>query len=166
MVAAFLTVGPLAAIGAGNWMYHAARTEARTQAAERHSVQAVLLEPTPPPAFTMAAIHWTDQSWVLARWQDAGAAARTGEVRAASGLPAGSVVSVWLDASGKVTGPPLRPGQITDRTVAAVLSVPVVLALSLLTALLLAHRIADRRRLAAWDAAWSMVGPHWTRRRP
>lgn len=166
MIAAFLTGGPLAAIGVGTWMYHTATTEARAQAAQRHSVRAVLLEPTPPPVMTMGVTHWGDQAWGLARWKGAGAALRTGEVLAAAGLPAGSVVTVWLDASGKLTAPPLQPAQITDRTVAAVAAVPAVLALSLLTALWLAHRIADRRRLAAWDAAWSMVGPQWTRRGP
>jgi hypothetical protein len=82
------------------------------------------------------------------------------------GSPAGSVVTVWLDAPGKLTGPPLQPGQITDQTIAVAALVPAVLALSLLTALWLAQRLADRRRLTAWDAVWSTVGPQWTRCRP
>jgi hypothetical protein len=56
--------------------------------------------------------------------------------------------------------------QITDRIIVVAALAPTVPALSLLTALLLAQRLADRRRLAAWDAAWSTVGPQWTRRRP
>ena len=24
--------------------------------------------------------------------------------------------------------------------------------------------VLDRRRLAAWEAAWAAVGPHWTKR--
>jgi hypothetical protein len=54
LLAAFLAGGPLAAIGAGNWMYHAGMTEARAQAADRHSARAVLLEPAGPPATTAA----------------------------------------------------------------------------------------------------------------
>ena len=54
MLAAFLTGGPLAAIGAGHWMYHAGMTEARVQAADRHSARAVLLEPARPPVTTAA----------------------------------------------------------------------------------------------------------------
>lgn len=107
-----------------------------------------------------------DQARALAPWEGTGAAPRTGKVLATLGSPTGSVVTVWLDASGKLTGPPLQPAQITDRTIAVAALVPAVLALSLLTALWLAHRLADRRRLAAWDAAWSTVGPQWTRRRP
>lgn len=78
------------------------------------------------------------------------------------GSPAGSVVTVWLDPSGKLTGPPMQPGQICDQNIAVAALVPAVLALSLLTALWLAQRLADPRRLAAW----STVGPRWTRRRP
>ena len=48
LLAAFLAGGPLAAIGAGHWMYHAGMTEARAQAADRHSARAVLLEPLGP----------------------------------------------------------------------------------------------------------------------
>jgi hypothetical protein len=165
MVAAFLTGGPLAAIGAGHWMYRAAMTEASAQAADRHSARAVLLEPV-PPAVTMAAAPGDEQAWALARWEGAGAIPRTGEILATWGSPAGSLVTVWLDASGKLTGPPLQPGQITGRTITVVVFVPTVLALLLLTAWWLAQRLADRRRLAAWDAAWSMVGPQWTRRGP
>ena len=165
LLAAFLTCGPLAAIGAGHWMSHAGMTEARAQAADRHSARAVLLEPAPPPV-TMAAAMGGEQAWALAQWEGTGAAPRTGEVLAAPGSPARSAVTVWLNASGKLTGPPLQPGQVTDRTIAVAALVPTALALSLLTALWLAERLAGRRRLAAWDTAWATVGPQWTRRRP
>jgi hypothetical protein len=115
---------------------------------------------------TTAAPGGDAQVRVLARWRGPGTAPRTGEVLATSGSPAGSAVTVWLDASGKLAGPPLQPGQITDRIIVVAVLAPTVLALSLLTALRLAERLADRRRLAAWDAAWSRVGPQWTRRRP
>ena len=146
-------------------MYHAGMTEARAQAADRHSARAVLLEPAGPPA-TTAAPGGDDQARALAQWQGPGPAPRTGEVLATSGSPAGSAVTVWLDASGKLTRPPLQPGQVTDRAITVAAVAPAVLTLSLLTALLIAQRLADRRRLAAWDAAWSTVGPQWTRRRP
>jgi len=84
LLAAFLAGGPLAAIGAGHWMYHAETAEARAQAADRHSTRAVLLEPAPPPV-TMAAARGGDQAQALARRQCPGAAPRTGELLAASG---------------------------------------------------------------------------------
>ena len=160
-----LAGGPLAAIGAGHWMYHVGMTEARAQAAGRHSARAVLLEPARPPV-TTAASSGDDQARTLAKWQGPGTAPRTGEVLATLGSPAGSTVTVRLDASGKLTRPPLEPGQITDRIIVVAALAPTVLALSLLTGLRLAQRLADRRRLAAYDAAWSTVGPQWTRRGP
>jgi hypothetical protein len=165
LLAAVLAGGPLAAIGAGHWMDHAGMTEARAQAAGRHRAQAVLLEPAGPPV-TMAAPGGDDQAQALARWRGPGTAPRTGEVLAALGSPAGSAVAVWLDAAGNLTRPPLQPAQITDRIIVVAALAPTVLALSLLTALLLAQRLADRRRLAAWAAAWSTVGPQWTGPRP
>jgi hypothetical protein len=62
--------------------------------------------------------------------------------------------------------PPLQPGQIADRTVAVAALAPAVLAIAMLAALWLARRLVDRRRLADWDAAWSTIGPEWTRRGP
>ena len=83
-------------------MYHAGMTEARAQAAGRHSARAVLLEPARPPAGTGPS-GGVDQARTPARWQGPGPAPRTGEVLAALGSPAGSTVTVWLDASGKLT---------------------------------------------------------------
>jgi hypothetical protein len=80
------------------------------------------------------------------------------QVLATLGSPAGSVVAVWLDASGKLTRPPLQRGQITAWTIAAAALAPAVLALSPLTASWPARHLADRRRLAAWDAVWCTVG--------
>jgi hypothetical protein len=165
VIAAFLVAGPLTAIGAGHWTYHAGMTEARTQAAQRHSAQGVLLQSTPPAA-ALAPASREDQVWVRARWEGTSAIPRTGEVLAPMGSPAGSVVTVWLDASGKVTSPPLQGGQITGWAITVAALTPAALALALLAVLRLARRLLDKRRLAAWDAAWSTVGPEWTRRRP
>ncbi len=39
-------------------------------------------------------------------------------------------------------------------------------ALALLAVLRVALAFLSRRRLAAWETAWSRVGPHWSKRRP
>jgi hypothetical protein len=49
--------------------------------------------------------------------------------------------------------------------VAAVVTL-VLMALALLAALRLTRAFLTRRRLAAWETAWSRVGPQWSRRRP
>jgi len=78
--------------------------------------------------------------------------------------PRGSRVLVWVGLSEPVAGVPLARDQITARVVAAG-----ILALALLAAVILglawgARRLLVRRRLAAWEAAWTSVGPQWTRR--
>jgi DMSO/TMAO reductase YedYZ heme-binding membrane subunit len=72
------------------------------------------------------------------------------------------VVTVWLDASGRVISPP-GPGQVaSDAALAAVMTL-VAVALASRAALQLTRRFLNRRRLAAWEAAWSAIGPQWRR---
>jgi hypothetical protein len=42
----------------------------------------------------------------------------------------------------------------------------IVVALVLLAVLRLTRRFLNRRRLAAWEAAWPAIGPRWTGYRP
>jgi hypothetical protein len=74
-------------------------------------------------------------------------------------------VSVWIDAAGRLTGPPLQPLQVRGRAVLAAIFAPVVLGEVLLCVGQLAHYLLERRRLAAWDADWRATGPQWTRQR-
>ena len=57
-----------------------------------------------------------------------------------------------------------RAPRATRHHRAAVLT-PLGLAVCLLGAGMLVHGALDRWRLAAWDAEWSVTGPHWTSRR-
>ncbi len=145
---AFLVAGPLAAISAGQWVHNTGMTEARAQAARTHGVRAVLLQPVSPA------------------WEGPGVPPRTGRVRAPVGAASGSVVTLWLDASGKLAAPPLEPGQVITRTVMVAALTPVLVAFALTAALRLTQLLLRRRRLAAWDAAWLTVGPRWTGLRP
>jgi hypothetical protein len=99
-------------------------------------------------------------------WKTAGAPARTGEVLAPEGSSAGTVVTVWLDASGHVTSPPPEPGQAANEPTLAALMALAVVALVLLAVLRLTRRFLNWRRLAAWEAAWPAIGPRWTGYRP
>ena len=160
LLAAFLAGAPLILIAAGSWA-HAG--DLREQRAEQswHQVPAVLLQPAPREA---AFRHWSSVTyWVRARWTPPGRPARTGEVPAPPGSRAGSRVLVWADRSGPVAGVPLARDQITARVIAAG-----ILALAFLAAVVLglaraARRLLDRRRLAAWEAAWTSIGPQWTK---
>jgi hypothetical protein len=104
------------------------------------------------------------QVWVRARWTSAGTQT-TGEVLARRGSPAGSVVTAWVDASGRAAASPPEPGHLGNEVALAVIMVLAVEALALLAVLRLIKGFLDWRRLAAWEAAWSAIGPRWTGRR-
>jgi len=153
----FLTAGPMAALGVGQWTAHGASAGT---SAQPHAVQAVLLQPATARAGPAAAV-WPAEVWVSARWQSAGGPARTGEVPAPAGAPAGTAVTVWLDASGRITGPPPR----REFAFAAVLTASLTLAVTafaLLVVLRLIQCFLNWRRLAAWEASWRVTGPRWT----
>ena len=126
LLAVFLIAGPMAALSAGHWAYHAGTTAARVPAGPAHRVKPTALQQAP----TITDLPRVGQGGqVGARWEGTGPSARTGEVLAAV------------------------------MTLAA-------MALALLAVLRLALAFLSRRRLAAWETAWSRVGPQWSKRRP
>jgi hypothetical protein len=156
----FLTAGPMAALAAGQWTAHAA---GGGTGAQSHAVQAVLLRPATRPAGPAAAVR-DAEVLVKARWSSPGGSVRTGDVPAPAGAPAGTAVTVWVNASGQVTAAP-QPGDAAAAAVLAALMTLAVMALVLLIALRLTQRLLDWRRMAAWEAAWRAIGPRWTGRR-
>ena len=71
-------------------------------------------------------------------------------------------MTIWIDASGAIAGPPPDRRDIAgDVTIAAVMT-GLVASLLLLGANTLARRVLDRRRLNAWDAEWRATGPRWS----
>ena len=162
LLAAFLAGAPLLTVAAGGWA-HAG--DLREQRAERswHQVPAVLLQAAPPQA---AFRHWSSVTdWVRARWTPPGGRARVGEVPVPPGSPAGSTVLVWADRAGPVAGSPLTRDENTARVIATGMLALAFLAVLVLGLAQAAWRLLDRRRLAAWEAAWSSTGPQWTQRR-
>jgi hypothetical protein len=158
LLAVFLIAAPIAALAAAGWGGHVSTAEASARTVPVHAIRAVLLQKAPAPAGAAGAA-WGGQVWVPARWNNARGSARTDEVLAPEGTPAGTAVTVWLNASGRVTSPPPEPGQAGNLAVLAALA---AVALTVLAALRLTQRFLNWRRLAAWEAAWSAVGPRWT----
>jgi hypothetical protein len=135
LLGVFLIAGPIVALDAGHWAYHAGSAAARGPAAPAHRVRpAAPAHRVRPPA-------------------DRQAPAITGLLRGGPGGRAGA------RAAG--TGSSARTGEVlvVVMTLAAV-------ALALLAVLRLIRALLGRRRLAAWETAWSTVGPQWSRRRP
>ena len=129
LLVVFLIAGPMAALGAGHWAYHAGTTAARVPAAApAHRVKPAAFQQTPTI---------TDLPRV------------------------GQGGRVWAGAPGEGTGPSARTGEV----LAAVITLA-AMALALLAVLRLALAFLSRRRLAAWETAWSRVGPQWSKGRP
>jgi hypothetical protein len=71
-------------------------------------------------------------------------------------------VPVWLDRAGHVQTPPLTAAQARERVITAAAAALAALAV-LLAGLGVAGRcVLNRRRLAAWEAAWRLTGPRWS----
>ncbi len=163
LLAAFLLCGPLAAVLAGYYASAFALRVARDQQAAWRQVPAVLLANA--PASDEFSYSGVALSMVRARWTAPDGVRRTGSIPVLPGARAGSTVQVWVDASGQLTDPPLRPDQVTGQSVLASVCAPIIVGLVLLAAGGLVHSVVDRRRMAAWDADWQATGPRWTRLR-
>jgi hypothetical protein len=157
LAVAFLAGAPAAAVAAEHSAYSAA---ARTAYAQRswHQTSAVLLASAP------SSWHSKYGAPARVRWSAPDGTRRTGTVSVSWGAKAGSSAMVWVDASGRLTGPPLRLSQARGQAVLAAVLAPIVLGLLLLCAGGLAHLALDRRRIAAWDFDWQLTEPRWTRR--
>ncbi len=126
LLAVFLIAGPMAALGAGHWAYHAGITAARVSAAPTHRVKPAALQQAP----------------TITDLPRLGQGGRAGALRGG-------------------TGPSAR----TSEVLAAVMTLA-AMALALLAVLRLTLAFLSRRRLAAWETAWSRVGPQWSKRMP
>jgi hypothetical protein len=157
----FLTAVPAATLAAGREADHLALRQAHAQQAADHKVTAVLLQAAPttgvPDPYTSVQL-----TLVLARWQPPGQPSRTGQVLAPAGARAGSTVTVWIDGSGAVTGPPPDHRMIAGDVCIAALVTCLVTSLLVLGSSTLARHALDRRRLRAWDAEWRVTGPRWS----
>jgi hypothetical protein len=101
---------------------------------------------------------------VLARWRAPDGQARTGRIPVGVGLAAGRTVRLWVDPAGSPVGPPTNHRlKVANGATAAVIATA-ALGMVLLCLAWAGRWALDRRRLAAWEAAWAAVGPHWTKR--
>ena len=82
LLAVFLIAGPMAALSAGHWAYHAGITAARVPAAPTHRVQPASFQQA-PTITDLPRVGQGGRVWAGAPGQDTGPSARTGEVLAA-----------------------------------------------------------------------------------
>ena len=156
LLAAFVIGGTLAAVVAGRSAYDGALRARHAELATLHQVPAVLLTTA---AQQPAGYYASANAW----WRAPDGTRHTGQVFALAGSPAGTKVTVWVDTDGRLTGPPLQSSQVQgQRVLASVLAVMAV-GVVLWSAGLAVHRVAERRRMAAWDDEWRAIGPKWSR---
>ena len=160
LLAAFVIGAPLLSVAAAGW---AARSWTAYQQAVRswRQMPALVLQAAPAPT---AAAGVLGSSLVLARWAAPDGRVRTGRIPVRAPMAAGRTVRLWVDTTGSPTGPPLNNRQAVANEVTAAAAASAALGIMLLCLAWAGRRVLDRRRLAAWEAAWAAVGPQWTRR--
>jgi hypothetical protein len=161
LLALFLAAVPFAAHAAGSWGYASAARAAQAQQASRLQVTVTLSRPKPVLSGYGSASAFVVDAW----WRMPDGRIRTGELYVTADVAAGHTTRIWVDQTGRLTGPPLTRDQLTGRAQLAAGGAVGGLAVVLATAGWLARRALDRRRLAGWDADWLATGPRWTPRR-
>ena len=105
-----------------------------------------------------------------ARWRDRGGGEGSGVLTTVStpdivGAAAGARIPVWLDRSGQPAAPPGGQVAMILNALAGAAAAAGGAAVALLICYTLCRLALDRRRLAAWESAWSLTEPRWTTRR-
>jgi hypothetical protein len=157
-----LAVPVAAALGTG------AHEAAARAAAHQRSVLRVVPARTLQDAVAQVGPYGPVDGQVPVRvsWVDDAGATEKAVIEVEPGTPAGTEVSVWVDAQGREAPRP-RTARETVMTgvwtaVAGLFAVWSCLGLTVVGI----RRALDRRRLRMWEAEWRQVAPRWTGRDP
>jgi hypothetical protein len=149
---------PFAAQLASHTAYETALRTEQAQIASTHQVRARL---TQDASTVVNGYTVTEQVPVLAAWTSPTGVRHTGQVLAPAGSPTGTPITVWTNAAGDLTSPPLLPSQVSGQgELAAIGTVVTVCVLSLGGACVIRYT-ANKRRLSAWDADWVVTSQAW-----
>ena len=162
LIVVFLLGGPLIAGLAGQRTETIGMRQVRQEQFWRQA-DAVLLRSAPRPYYVYGSMATFGEP---GRWTTRSGATKVGEIPVQAGARAGSVVPIWLDRAGRVTGRvPLTRALVGLRTFMAVFLTLALLAVGLLFAGGLARWLLNRRRLIDWGIEWASFGPRWTKSR-
>lgn len=126
-------------------------------------VRATLLRPAPPQFYGYGSMA---TSWVRGRWHAPSGALRSGLVPTRTGASAGSVVGIWVNRAGWLTGHrPTTAAMVRIRSVLVEFVTVACLGLVLLMVAGLVRWLLNRRRMTYWAIQWACFGPRWTARR-
>ena len=160
-----LSAAFLAAVAVGSIIGAHTYQSQRAASAGLRPVVAVLSQTSP-----LSHDRLVQRGQAEARWRDPGGSERSG-VLTTSTAPGileatpGARIPVWLDRSGQPVAPPVGRAAMIVNALAACAAVTGAAAMALLACYGLCRLVLDRRRLAAWESAWSLTGPRWTTRR-
>lgn len=136
----------------------AERADARTGSVS--AVRALLLEDAFVPTGDYGMHHLVT---VPARWTDRSGLEHTEAVVVTRTAPAGTGVVVWIDATGRITAPPVRPVNPVFGGIVAAVGVLCAGATLLLATWLGVHGVTGRVNSRRWERGWERVEPLWRR---
>jgi hypothetical protein len=136
----------------------------RAASAGLHPALATLIQAGPPYG-SLARFGQAE-----ARWRDPGGGEQVGVLTTVTtpgitGTAAGDRIPIWLDRSGQPVGPPAGQVAMIVNALAVGAAAAAGAGVALLISYTLCRLALDRRRLAAWESAWSQTEPRWTTRR-
>ncbi|MBT0567182.1 hypothetical protein [Williamsia sp. CHRR-6] len=143
MVALALVVSPMVFV-VGGWVHENATVVSDRQHAQRHQTEATLLD---NPA--------RSSDTVSATWRSADGTVHTAPIVAELGDRRGVHRTIWIDADGGATQPPLSHSAALVQAGLAGLSVAVVLITATVLVLRLIRITFDRRRYRDWAIQWA-----------
>jgi hypothetical protein len=162
LVVAFFAVGPMVVPMAGQAARAGGMAEVKREQAW-HQVKAVLLRHAP---YQVYGYNTSGAVWVKGRWRAPGGRTEYGLVPTVVGAPAGTMVRVWVNQAGQLTGThPLTVGDIGARVIAMKVLAGIGLAATLLVLAFVIRWLTNRRRMAYWGCEWATIGPRWSTRR-
>jgi hypothetical protein len=149
--------GPFAVRAATRDAYVTAQRARQEQLATVHQVPATLSVPASAPN------GYAVGSSVLAQasWTSANGTRHSGLVPVIPGSPRGTSVSVWTDASGNLSSPPLTISEVTGQADAAEAATIIVIVVGYGAGAVAIRQLTNRRRMAAWDEDWLITAQSW-----
>jgi hypothetical protein len=156
------TIAPFAGQAANHAAYAAALRAERAQLAASHEVRAVLTQAAGSSFSGYTVVGYVP---VQATWTSITGIRHSGLVMAPTDTARGSTVTVWTDAAGDLTIPPLQPSQVAGQAELAEFGAITGIGLLYLGAAATICYVLHRRRIAAWEAEWAVTARVWNRQR-
>jgi hypothetical protein len=162
LLVAALAGAPFAVRAASHAAYAGALRAEQAQLAALHQVRAVI---TGPAGNDNSGYTLSTEEAVRAAWTTPAGERRTADILVLAGTPKGTAVTIWTDAQGNLSNPPLQPSQVAGQSDVAALGAIIAVVALYLCATGIVRSVMYRRRMAAWAADWAVTAPTWNRQR-